>query len=84
MSTNHSDSLENPYQSFHWAAIVTSVIAFTSVCVYSRIGYCRWSFRLPHNQQQTGNLLRHQANHHWHDDFFVAVGVECNGNYQDI
>ena len=27
MSTSHSDRLENPYQSFHWAAIVTSVIA---------------------------------------------------------
>ena len=30
MSTSHSDSLENPYQSFHWAAIVTSVIALTA------------------------------------------------------
>jgi|TARA_B110000438_G_scaffold290830_1_gene327037 hypothetical protein len=30
MSTSHSDSLENPYQSFHWAAIVTSVIALAA------------------------------------------------------
>ncbi len=30
MSTSHSDSQENAYQSFHWAAIVTSVIALTA------------------------------------------------------
>ena len=30
MSTSHSDSQENPYQSFHWASIATSAIALTA------------------------------------------------------
>ena len=30
MSTSHSDSQENPYQSFHWSAIATSGIALTT------------------------------------------------------